>query len=727
MLSRDVEARLREANRADAELWGQVKTRSDWERFRDRRLQALRVSLGSWPDAPKELKVRVTGSHEGEGYQVNNLVFQSRRGLVVTANLYRPAKAASSMPGILIAHSHHRPKHNGTCQDMAMTWARSGCLVLVPDLVGHGERRQHSFGDASPFDYHARYDAGVQLHLAGESLMGWLVWDMMRCVDVLLMQKGVDPERIILISEPAGGGDLAAVTTALDKRITCALVNNFGGPEPESAYPLAKDAELSFNYAGSGSWESTRNLRLSAREGFLPWTIIASIAPRRLLYYHEFYWDKDQDPVWKRLQRVYGFYDAEGSLAGMGGSGFVAGSPPANTHWLAINREITYPIFERWFALANPRREYSKQRPADDLMCLTADVVKDFRREPLRVIVSRFADEQLTQARQALAKLSVPQRRDRLSKAWSQLLGNVTPAADPVVAGLPEEGQSLGQVRVERLHLRTEPGIVVPVILLVPPVKEAKAPVVVCLAQEGKQEFLKRHAAAIAELLDHGVAVCLPDVRGTGESSPGEGRGRASAAASIAASEWMLGQSLLGARVRDVRSVLRHLRRHPKLDARRLALWGDSFAEVNPPDRDLRVPHNAGARPPQAEPLGGLLALLGGLFEEEVRAIYVRRGLSDCRSVLENELMYIPQDVVVPAVLKTGDLCDLAATFAPRPLWLEGLVDGMNREVPSETLSKRYQPTLDAYESADRSDRFRLGGKPKASLARWLATTLSVP
>ena len=124
MLSRDVDARLRQANRADAQLWDKVKTRADWERFRDARLQALRASLGPWPDVPRDLKIRTTGRHEGEGYRVDNIVFQSRPGLVVTANLYRPVKPAASMPAMLIVHTHARAKHNGTCQDMAMTWAR---------------------------------------------------------------------------------------------------------------------------------------------------------------------------------------------------------------------------------------------------------------------------------------------------------------------------------------------------------------------------------------------------------------------------------------------------------------------------------------------------------------------------------------------------------------------------------------------------------------------------
>jgi len=47
-----------------------------------------------------------------------------------------------------------------------------------------------------------------------------------------------------------------AVTAALDERIDCAVPFNFGGPQPETRYPLPEDAETWFNYAGGGSWES---------------------------------------------------------------------------------------------------------------------------------------------------------------------------------------------------------------------------------------------------------------------------------------------------------------------------------------------------------------------------------------------------------------------------------------------------------------------------------------
>lgn len=722
MLARDVAARLRQANRAETQTWGQVKSRADWERYRDVRLQALRSSLGV-ETAPQKVRVRITGTHEGDGYRVDNLVFESRPGLPVTANLYRPAKYTASMPGILICHSHHQPKNTGARQDMAMTWARAGCLVLVPDHLGHGERRQHPFAEAAPNDYHFRYDNAIQLHLAGESLMGWLAGDLMRGVDVLLSQPGIDPKRILLISEPAGGGDVAAVTAALDPRITGVMVNNFGGPQPETAYPLPRDAEESFEYAGSGSWESTRNLRLSARDGFLPWVIVASIAPRRLIYYHEFYWDREQDPVWQRLQKVYGFYNAPEALAGVAGRGFVVGSEPENTHWLAESREILYPTLQRWFAIANPSKEFSKRRPAEELLCLTPEASKEFKLEPLHTRLTQRTAERGDTFRKNLAQLNQGERRDRLRLQWTRLLGVVEPAGAAVVKAGAAAPRRQGQVTVERLHLSTEPGVVVPVLLLLPPQSQAKrSPVVVAVAQQGKQEFLRQRADQLADLLKRGIAVCLPDVRGTGETSPGEARDRRSAATSISASEWMLGQSLLGGRLRDLRSVVRHLRQRPDLDGRRIALWGDSFAAVNPPERDLKVPHSAASRPAQSEPLGGLLALLGALFEE-TRAVYIRGGLSDYESVLHSSFCYLPHDVVVPGVVTAGDLCDLAAALAPAPLRLEGLVDGLNRNVSAATLNRRYTPTLAAYQQAGAPDRLRLGDKPEG-VAGWLSESL---
>ncbi len=156
------------------------------------------------------------------------------------------------------------------------------------------------------------------------------------------------------------------------------------------------------------------------------------------------------------------------------------------------------------------------------------------------------------------------------------------------------------------------------------------------LCQEGKQAFLDRRSEAIAEWLGGGAAVCLVDVRGAGETRPGDGSRRHNgASAALSEAEWMLGQTLVGSRLKDVRSVLRHLRTRADLDASRVALWGDSFAPANPGDQVRAVPLDADPFPHQAEPLGGLLALFTALFDDSVRAVYVRGGLTGFESLLQ--------------------------------------------------------------------------------------------
>jgi cephalosporin-C deacetylase-like acetyl esterase len=739
MLSVDVRARLRAANQMGSKAWQQVKGRADWERFRDTRLEAIRASLGRFPSPPADLKVRVTRTLQGEGYRIEDLVFESRPGLWVTANLYAPAKPSTSMPGILICHSHHNPKGQGELQDMGITWARLGCLVLVMDQLGHGERRLHPFVDAASFagsfrvsrqDYYFRYNSGMQLHLVGDSLVGWMVWDLMRGVDLLLSRPGIDKDLIILLGAVAGGGDPAAITAALDRRIAAVVPFNFGGPQPETNFPLPPDAETKFNYAGSGSWESTRNLRLSARDDFFPWLVVGAVAPRRLIYAHEFAWDREHDPVWKRLEQIYGFYDARDRLASVHGRGAVTGKPPDATHCNNIGPEHLrqiYPELKRWFDIPVPEPRAQERRTAEELTCLTPEAVKELKPRPFHELLAALGTERAEAARKQYTELTPAVRRQRLRQQWARLLGDVEPKPDAKV--VKKEASRLGTVAVERLALEVEPGIIVPCLLLVPQRKtDARLPVVVAFGQQGKQAFLKERSAATAELLGAGVAVCLPDLRGTGETQPTDNaRGRTSASTSLSATELMLGQTLLGARLRDLRSVLGYLRGRADLDSHRVALWGDSTALANPRERNLAVPLDAERFPEQSEPLGGLLALFGALFEGDVRAVYARGGLAGYRSILESPSCYVPYDCIVPGALTAGDVCDVAAVLAPRPLRLEGLVDGFNREVSADALAQTFEPARKAFRSAKAEASLQLGagGIGAESAPRWLLRQLA--
>jgi len=743
MLERDLSRRLREANRASSRAWHESASadRDAWETFRRERVAALRRSLGEFPPRNEPVEVHVSGTIEGDGFVVENLVVRGRPGLWITANFYRPAKPTDSMPGFVIVHSHHTPKTHRELQDMGMTWARAGACVMVMDQIGHGERREHPFLTADDYrgefrvsrqDYYHRYDVGVQLDLAGQSLIGQMAWDISRCVDVLVARDGVDPKRIAVLGSVAGGGDPAAVAAALDERIGAAVVFNFGGPQPETRYPLPDDAEESFHYAGGGSWESTRNLRRSAADGFLPWAIVGSIAPRKFVYAHEFSWDRERDPVWKRLTILYEMYDAPQNLAFTNGHGLLSGQPPDASHCTHIGREHRNRIheaFDRWFGLPNSTEtEYSSPLPAERLRCMSPELEESLVRVPLHEQLQAECAARLNEERARRSKLKPAECRKELQTAWRELLGPID-VPENVEAEVKKDGEPLDalNVRISRVTLHVEPGIVVPLLLLRPigdADRDKPQPVVVMLSHRGKADLLAHRSDEIARLLAAGVVVCLPDARGTGETQSGDLLDRTSDATSLASSELMLGGTLLGARLRDLRSVLTWLRSSKEFDPHRIAVWGVSLAPVNGADADFRVPRGIDDRPAQSEPLGGLLALLAALYEDDLAAVCVDRGLADYLSVLDHWSIYIPYDVHVPGALTHGDLPDVAAALAPMPLALREMVDGLNRPIDAEPLADKYKPAIESYRRAGAHEQLLLEGESPADPGQWLRDQL---
>jgi hypothetical protein len=246
------------------------------------------------------------------------------------------------------------------------------------------------------------------------------------------------------------------------------------------------------------------------------------------------------------------------------------------------------------------------------------------------------------------------------------------------------------------------------------------------VAQDGKAGFLRYRADEIARLLACGIAVCLPDLRGTGETSLGTERGRSSEATALSSSELMLGNTFVGLRLKDLRSVLDWLRTVPGIDHKRIGLWGESFASQNGLHCRLVVPLGVGEEPRIAEPLGPLLALLAGMFDEEVAAVAAQNGMIGFHSALQSPFVYIAHDVLVPGLLTAGDVSDLAAVLVPRPLLVQGFVDGANRPVSLESAQSVWTHAVSAYQAEGAADKLVIGDGAQP-VAEWLASKLLVP
>jgi cephalosporin-C deacetylase-like acetyl esterase len=682
-----------------------LSTRSDWERFRDVRIGTLRASMGKFP-ARTPLQTRVTKEFEGDGYRRQDLIYQSWPGMWVTANLYLPLRSPAQMPGIIIVHSHHRPRTQAELQDMGILWARAGCAVLIMDQIGHGERIQNYPWNREP--YHSRYIMGMQLYLAGESLLKWMVWDVMRGIDLLIERKDVNPDQIILLGAVAAGGEPAAVTAALDKRVAAVVPFNFGVAEPEW-----------------GEWESTRCLRRSLIDQFFPWIISASIAPRYMVYANEMGWEHYKDnPAWAYDQKVFALYGVAGNLDEAHGFGDFPG-PGECSNIGPGQRQTLYPALKRWFGIPIPATEPNDRRPEAELASLTPAIAQELKMAPLHELAGKVAFSKLDAARTEMEKLDARERRLDLQRRLAAKLGDIEPNPKPEAA-IHWTKLSAG-TNINAVTLKVEPGIIVPLLVLRPTkAPDRSLPVVVAVSEGGKDRFLAERSDEIEALLKAGVAVCLPDVRGTGETTSEMHRGLNSEEESAAATEFMLGNTLLGARLKDLRSVLAYLSSRSDMDNHKIGLWGDSFTPVNPPRFALDELIGWQIGPDieyQAEPLGGLLALLGGLYENNVRAVATRRGLVSYSSILEDQFAYVPNDIIVPGILEVGDVADIAAALAPRPLLIENSVDGRNRVVKDASLRDRLALVFQSY--SESPTHLRIRSEPRdPNLVRWLAQQL---
>ena len=221
--------RVREVDRQVEARYAGLRTKADAEAYvRDVRARIQRC-FGAFP-AKTPLNARVTRVVERDGYKIENVIFESRPGFLVTANLYLPTGRSFPLPAVVGTCGHSDTGKAGeTYQSFAQGLARQGYITLVFDPIGQGERLQH-VNDALK----ARHGVGTAEHayegnrmtLTGEFLGSWFTWDGIRAVDYLLTRPEVDPKHIGLTGN-SGGGTQAAWLVALEPRFTMAAPSCF--------------------------------------------------------------------------------------------------------------------------------------------------------------------------------------------------------------------------------------------------------------------------------------------------------------------------------------------------------------------------------------------------------------------------------------------------------------------------------------------------------------------
>ncbi|MDH5427719.1 MAG: acetylxylan esterase [Nitrospirota bacterium] len=689
---------VHEAAHQDLCVFEGIRTEEEWESFCQKRITALRHSLTNRATHSEPPNYIVSTTVEHDRFRIENIVYQGHMDMPVTTNVYRPKNATHKTPAIVLCHSHHEPKTEEELQSMGMTLAQQGCTVLIMDLLGHGERRQHPFCSATDYngifrvdrqDYYFRSVLSMQLDLIGESFMGWIVQDVRHGIDCLWADPQIDQDRIILIGAVAGGGDVAAIAGALDDRVAAVAAFNFG-------------------HLSIGDWDSSRNLPDTARLRFWPWVILASLAPRRLIYGREFDWNPQHDVVWQHLEKVYALYGSRDALQSVHGSGRGSRHGPLDSHCTnigPIHRKQLYTILQEWFEIPVPEHEVLQPVQQKSLESLTRDSCKVFNIRMVHEITQEIAQKHLTTFRQMRSLQDSTAQVVQLRQALTEGLGPMTLYPSSHVRSTY---RGIGQS--EYVVLEVEENLSIRVQLLRPSgLGKTKTPIVIGFAQEGNLRLQRARRSLIQSLLGQKVAVCLAELRGIGDGRHGElYRGRLSPSAGAAATSLMLGESLIVSRVRDLRTVIDYLCNRKDINQERIGLWGDSLAATNSISHERVVPLDASPYPARGEPLGGVAALLTALHEPHIQAVYIHGGILSYGSLLEHPFIYQPADSMIRGLLKIADLPDIGAALAPRPLRMECIVDGCNQLVSRSQLERTYEVVRAAYVRAGKPDQLSL-------------------
>ena len=115
---------VRAAERRHLQRIESLKTREDAERYVTDIQKKIRECFGSEPERTP-LNAQVTGIVERDAYRIEKVIFESRPGFLVTANLYIPKNAAGPFPSVVGSCGH---SSNGKAADAYQSFAQGPCL-----------------------------------------------------------------------------------------------------------------------------------------------------------------------------------------------------------------------------------------------------------------------------------------------------------------------------------------------------------------------------------------------------------------------------------------------------------------------------------------------------------------------------------------------------------------------------------------------------------------------
>jgi cephalosporin-C deacetylase-like acetyl esterase len=499
--------------------------------------------------------------------------------------------------------------------------AKKGYAALAWDTLGQGERIQIFDADLGTSKVGGSTTEhtviGAQCLLTGDNVARYTIWDGIRALDYLLSRKEVDAKRIAC-SGNSGGGTHTAYLTALDDRIQVAapscylttwrrLFETIGPQDAEQCLPpLIADGldHADFVYAAAPR----------------PYIILSAI--------RDFFSITGARETYRESKRIYDLIGAGDKLAMVeadDGHGFTK-----------PRRVAAYDWFSQWFRGARDSEAEPEVKIAseEELYCT-----------PTGQVATSLGGETVSTLNRARADLL---RRPGKVAADTvrQVIGLRSQRGAPVVR--PFGSLDRPQYTIEKLVYESEPGIAVPAVLFTPK-QGGRKPAVIFVDGRGKSAARRE----LESLVDAGVVVLAPDLRGLGETravmESGSNWSRMLGDYDSAMTAMLTGATLVGMRALDVLACVDILAARTDVDPARISAVGRG-------DAAIPVLHAAVLEPRiRKVALDGMLASYG---------MVVRRAVN--RAVFEQ---------VIPGVLKSYDIPELLAVLDPRPVMIADTAD----------------------------------------------------
>jgi len=589
------------------------------------------------------LNLRTMGAVERNAYRIEKIVYESRPGLFITANLYLPKNGAAPHPGVLFQMGHsNNGKGAALYQRCCQGLVQLGYVVLAFDPMGQGERvyypRPNSWLSRlrSADDEHTV--PGRQMLVVGDTATGAMLWDAMRSLDVLAAHPQVDPKRLASTGQ-SGGATLTMILAAMDDRLAAAAVSS-GNTENLAVAPFL---------APGSTDDAEQDLIGSGPLAFDRWDMLWPMAPKPLLIgvsARDFF--GTYSPAYERSGREE-FAKLARAYATLGAAANLRHVETPLPHGLSYGQRLEiYNWFEQH--LNQGARTIDEEPPTspetdETLWCgPTGNAVRDFAgATPFAV------------TRERARSMKTPDKPADLRT----LLGMEPPGAGP---RLEVRGRTrYRDCEVLAVEVDSAKQVWAPAWLFLP--KRAWTRLLLLIEPNGRNgawhegELYDRLATA-------GIAVCAADVRGAGDLEPQFGPGAAGYTRGHQSEEdyaWaslILGRSMAGQRATDI------------------AAFAQALAQEYPQAAII-----LGARDRMTVP-----ALCAAALESRISKAYLVRHLVSWRNVTEVENYTCPLASLVPDALRSADLPQIARSMAPRPVIVAGAVDAAGRPVRKENV-----------------------------------------